>query len=210
MIFIIGRNPNSQYQIPDTSVSRIHASLEERENGEYLLKNLNEENYSQVNGVTYSEKLISVSDEVILGKFKLNLKSVLEKYQEIKNENKTDFTHEINALKANYDEYTRKRNSVEIINALAYRILPVVLVFIVGYLLQNKIVQGLSLIVGIIINTNPYANNKKKEKLEVLENSLDDFWFCPNNKCKLSFRGRTWVGVKDKGRCYNPTCKATW
>jgi pSer/pThr/pTyr-binding forkhead associated (FHA) protein len=215
MEFIIGRNKNSQFVIDDSSVSRTHASLTELESNKYLIKNLSTTTTTKVNGTNVFEKIITESDDVLLGEFKLNLKEVFSKFREIKNENQTDFTNEFKVLEDKYNLHIKTQNRIELKYGVIFRYGPGILLLLIGAALQFIYnLQGAMIFTGGLAGISAFVlskTTKEKEKLDILNNRLDDFWFCPNNKCKVPFRGRTWVGLKDRGRCINhPRCQATW
>src|SRR5262245_51066899 len=65
-VITIGREANNKYVIADSSVSRLHALLEKREDGYYLVDK-NSSNGTFINGKKISQQKLSHSDKINLG-----------------------------------------------------------------------------------------------------------------------------------------------
>ncbi len=68
---LAGRHPDSDIFLDDVTVSRRHAELERRPDGQVVLRDLGSLNGTYVNRERTEETVLSGGDEVQIGKFKL-------------------------------------------------------------------------------------------------------------------------------------------
>jgi hypothetical protein len=68
--YTIGREPNNRIQVPDSSVSGLHAKVRKTSEG-YLLEDLNSRNGTYVNGERIQSRLLKSDDKIRLGKVHL-------------------------------------------------------------------------------------------------------------------------------------------
>jgi hypothetical protein len=67
----VGRNTESDVFLDDVTVSRVHASIQRREDGSFFVRDAGSLNGTYVNGEQVDETKLASSDEVQIGKFKL-------------------------------------------------------------------------------------------------------------------------------------------
>ena len=70
-VTLAGRHPDSDIFLDDVTVSRRHAELERRPDGQVVLRDLGSLNGTYVNRERTEETVLSGGDEVQIGKFKL-------------------------------------------------------------------------------------------------------------------------------------------
>lgn len=68
--YTIGREPNNGIQVPDSSVSGLHAKVRKTAEG-YMLEDLNSRNGTYVNGERIQSRLLKSDDKIRLGKVHL-------------------------------------------------------------------------------------------------------------------------------------------
>ena len=64
--FVIGRNQQSDWQLPDRKVSRVHAQVK-REGELIRIDNISDKNSMQVNGRVYQSRALEIGDMIKLG-----------------------------------------------------------------------------------------------------------------------------------------------
>ena len=67
----VGRNTESDVFLDDVTVSRIHASIERRDDGSFFVRDAGSLNGTYVNSEQVDETKLASGDEVQIGKFKL-------------------------------------------------------------------------------------------------------------------------------------------
>jgi len=70
---VIGRSKEAQVQLPSEHVSRRHAELYTDPFGRWWVRDLGSHNGTLVNGTTVKEQVLSVSDRIIIGDYRLRL-----------------------------------------------------------------------------------------------------------------------------------------
>jgi hypothetical protein len=68
--YVIGREPGNGIQVPDSSVSGLHAKIRKTSEG-YLLEDMNSRNGTYVNGERIQSRLLKSDDKIRLGKVHL-------------------------------------------------------------------------------------------------------------------------------------------
>lgn len=204
MEIIIGRQVDeiNNIKVPETysMVSRIHAKISIDQ------KNMTIEDTSAngtfVNNISIKKKNISANDSVILGDkingFKVNLNEVIEKYNNIVNQNKTDFTLEFIEIEKVHSDYrTRisnlkktigKKNSLpKIIITISSMMLVIILGFL-GILPPNLTIVFTSIIplIGGYIYSQKSNNDELNDKIYIVTDEYLNKFVCP--KCKKQLK----------------------
>lgn len=203
MEIIIGRNPNTRQlaiikdgkqllygatnSVP-MDVSRHHMSLKSVGTGKWLIKNLNENNVTFVNGIAVESKTISESEKVELGNSRYLFSWTA--LQEPKVE-----TVDIRPLKLVWEEYDKGNLELDIAERkfnvirsatgiISMSALACAFIFGQGSLFQ-MVLYGLA--IGISVIFFIVAHNKAAEvplKRREIKKNFEDNYVCP--KCKKS------------------------
>jgi hypothetical protein len=224
--YLIGRAENCQIVIKDNHISREHAKIIVL-NGKYTLKDLNSTSGTYVNDIPVQTKNISQSDCIKFGNYTLSFSFLMDKIEELRSINKTDFTREFLELKLYYEDFKKKKIAIEkkygkkdIWKRIAIAsAINLIIFFIFTYESEpntSKIKQYLtpalaisSLLSGILI-FNPAKNEDKREEFEILIEGFKEIYHCPNPKCKTSFGTKSWEALRISKKCPNQNCKARW
>jgi len=120
MEIIIGRdvkNP-TDIKVPEnfSMVGKNHAKITIEDNL-FTIEDLTSKNGTYVNKKSIRLKNINPDDNVILGDINIgyivDVKNIINKYNEFKFKNKTDFSLEFDNLKPVFDEYLKKKNKIK-------------------------------------------------------------------------------------------------
>lgn len=221
MEFLIGREVTGENTIivPEeySSVSRIHAKIV-IDKDEILLQDLNSTNGTYVNGRGIESKLVTVNDKITLGKeteYIVDLIEIIERYNTIINENKTDYTKEFDELKKIYDEYRKKINKVnELKNIQQITLGVIALVVLIAKTLldDNKPLLYFVLIfaslIGISVSVYVLVTSKKfPDKKQLIDLEYSSKYRCPKKTCKFKFPLKddsySWIKLKHNKKCPN-------
>ena len=220
MEIIIGRNPNTRQlaiikdgkqllygatnSVP-MDVSRHHMSLKSVGTGKWLIKNLNENNVTFVNGIAVESKTISESDKVELGNSRYLFSWTA--LQEPKVE-----TVDIRPLKQVWEDYQQKNFSIKEHQKNMGLLASIPLGFsMLGGVIAGiaSEIQGIALtfsgVAFIIFLYGWYKRSQDNSNIEFNANQ-EDFerkWICP--KCKRPLNFRSYTILEQNDAC--PYCK---
>lgn len=217
MEIIIGRNPNTRQlaiikdgkqllygatnSVP-MDVSRHHMSLKSVGTGKWLIKNLNENNVTFVNGIAVESKTISESDKVELGN-----SHYLFQWSAL-SEPKVE-TVDIRPLKKVWDWYETTRlemseserkiqNNQKLASILSS--CGILFVFVEGLGFLRFILMGLSILITIYLW---YRGNNSDSSLNIRLNDLskefDKKWVCP--KCGHPLNAKNYIVLSKLDGC---------
>lgn len=214
MIFKIGKAADNDYIIDDPHISRYHALLHVNPDGEYILEDLSSGNGTFVNGRQILRKIVSFSDQILLGnKCEISLQDILN--------TKNDYSVEFDRLKEVYERYQSEKVKIQSTNQFKSRLmqsLPFALPGIIGISLgilgiANTNILYISLgvtVIGPMFGIFMAAKQAAKTPA-LLQELTDRFkidYVCP--KCGIFLGEIPWQSLKNKGKCSNHSCKATW
>ena len=214
MVITIGKNPDNDYIIEDSQVSRHHARLTREADGFWLLEDLGSLNGTFVNGIQIIKKRIVPTDNICVGKdCRIDFKELLK--------SKNDYSEEFNALKKVYDNYTKEKVRIQSANQFKTRLfqaLPFALLGIVGMVI-NSAGKGSSVwyvvcmlliicapVVGVYLGARQSA--KIPQQLQDLTNQFKIDYVCP--KCGTFLGDIPWESLKNKKHCPISSCQARW
>lgn len=225
MEIIIGRNASTRqlsilkgdkqltYGTPNSvpmDVSRHHISLSPVGEGKWLIKNLNEQNVTLVNGLAVESKTVSESDKIELGnsRYLLSWEAIREPKVE---------TIDIRALKRVWDEYDKGNLALDIaerkFNVIRSTtgIISMSAIACAFFFGQGSTLQMLlyGLAIGISVIFFVIAHSKAQQvplKRREIKEQFERKWLCP--KCKRPLNARSYIVLEQYDAC--PYCKAKY
>ena len=187
-------------------VSRRHISLQQVDGGKWQIKNLNEENFTFVNGIAVESKIVSEKDKVELGKshYLFQWKVLIEPKEE---------TIDIQSLKKIWDDYQleqiaimnrQKNNNLIASIPLGFTMLGSIIATVAP---ETRIVAlpftGIALLL-FLYGLYKRSQDNTTIELKRLKEDFDRKWICP--KCKLPFSFSSFTILEQYNAC--PHCKA--
>lgn len=210
----IGKAPDNDMVIDEPYISRYHAQLTINADGEYYIEDLDSGNGTFVNDRQIHRKKVSIHDKIILGeKYELSLQNILN--------SRNNYKEEFDSLKSVYEKYQAEKVRIQSTNQFKTRILqslPFALPGIIGVTLgingvANKNILYISLLItiiapvcGVIMGARQSA--KTPGQLQALADNFKIRYVCP--KCGTFLGEIPWQSLKNRGKCPNSSCKATW
>jgi hypothetical protein len=204
--WIIGREGEIKVD-PDNvlGVSRQHAKLL-RESDEFYIEDLDSTGGTYVNGRQVRRKKISPEDEVLLGKYRLDMKDLLRRIPM----SDSRFQAAFYQLQTVYETYVGTKTDVETqsqVKVMLLRALPslpgllIMLAPLGGGLPVIRIAGGLLMVgatfVGFKLSAGTMA--KTKQKQAALDEKFKIDYVCP--QCKRHFGQTPWENLRDQGGC---------
>lgn len=203
MEIIIGRQVDeiNNIKVPETysMVSRIHAKISIDQTNMTIEDT--SANGTFVNNISIKKKNISANDSVILGDkingFKVNLNEVIEKYNNIVNQNKTDFTNEFVEIENVHHLYKqelsvlkktigKKNNLPKIIITLASMTVVIILGLTLPIPPQFTIVfTSMIPLVGGYLYSQKNNSDELNDEIKLTTNKYSNKFICPKCKKKL-------------------------
>ena len=225
MELILGRDQNHQrlnvfvdgQQIPKAagqpgsvpqSVSRQHCSVQDCGSGKFLVRNLNPNNVTYVNGMAVMQQLVTPADRIELGGERYQVS-----WEMLKPFFPMDVAHLATIWQEYYDETNRMMISEKRFNALR-GILPV---FTMGALVMKmagiggdgalvNISYGFAIVISLFFTAKAWIDAKKlPERREELQRWFMANYRCPNPDCNRFLGNREFELVMEDGAC--PKCK---
>lgn len=210
---IIGRNGNQPFKITAKGVSEQHARLTIRDDGKWLLKDLNSTNGTYIfNRGTHQFDRIGMKtiDENTL--IRLGPDDTMRCYQftarQLVKKNQEDFSAEFQELRQKWNEIQTKKENLERQTArMAF--IPVGLsLMLIGFTcilpeswsvdVRMNAIRGVMLVPSLL---SPFLNSSNKKRLKALGEEIRETFVCPNPDCGLPLSE---IEIK-KGQCYK--CK---
>lgn len=203
MEIIIGRQVDelNNIKVPETysMVSRIHAKISIDQTNMTIEDT--SANGTFVNSISVKKKNISANDSVILGDkingFKVNLNEVIEKYNNIVNQNKTDFILEFIEIEKVHSEYRirisdlkktigKKNNLPKIVITIASMTVVIILGLTLPIPPQFTIVfTSIIPLVGGYLYSQKSNSDELNDEIKLITNKYSNKFFCPKCKKKL-------------------------
>ena len=214
MKIIIGKAESNTFVINDSQVSRYHAQLTKEDNGDLLLEDLGSTNGTYVNDCQIVKMKVSVNDKITFGtNYTLTVSDIL------KSDN--DYSAEFSHLKDVYDEYIKKKISIQSKSQFKTRLfqsLPFALVGVAGIVFGfiGNVDKGLLILSFLLAISAPtigiYFGARQAAKipaqLQELANHFKIDYVCP--KCGTFLGELPWESLCNKKQCPISTCKAKW
>lgn len=213
-VITIGRATDNDIPSQFEDVSENHAEIR-LEGKSVVIEDLNSTNGTFVNGFRIKKQVLQPSDEVLLGKHKLPLEGIFNRFSKVVDFN--DYTEEFDNLKIVYDEHLAETERIMrasqkkmAVGKLFMISLPVVLFAFVGrgffgeklylplYIALNSILSAVALFV--------IHDASKEEKLKQARIEFKRKYRCP--KCQKYQLYKEWELHRDEEQC--PHCKAMW
>ena len=206
---IIGRNGNQPFKITAEGVSARHAQLTIRDDGTWLLKDLNSKNGTYVfNNDTH--QFDSIETKIINGDtlIRLGPDDTIRCYQfmarQLLKKDPDDFTAEFQALRRKWDEVQAKKEKLEK-QITRKSFLPVglsvVLIGFTGLLPESwsvdvrmNVIRAVMLIPSLF---SPFLNSSSRKQAKALSQEIRETFVCPNPACGLPLSE---IEIK-KGQC---------
>ena len=186
---IIGRNGDQPFKITAEGVSARHASLTIRDDGRWVLKDLDSTNGTYIRDEHYqyvriAVKIIDENTVIRLGNDD-SIRSIQFMAVQLIKEKPDDFSKEFEELRKNLESCIAKKNDMDkMVSRLSYA--PLACSAIIGVVTMNMSISPWGLRCLFIIPTllspliNNYGNKKKKELAKEIRNNF----ICPNPKCR--------------------------
>jgi len=199
--------------INEPSVSRAHAQLEIRPNGEAWIFDSNSKNGVFINNRRINRSKIDQKDQIVLGSKLLDSNSFFTKIEKIINHRKVDFTLEYIPVLHSMDEYYSRRSKISNpskwpkIIRVALSVLLIIIIFFLSEDANTKMVLMVSAgTIPVLISLIFDNKSKKQEKLDLLRLEYEDVLKCP--KCNAKLIQFTPVYIRSKSKCVNDKCQA--
>lgn len=210
---IIGRNGNQPFKITAEGVSVQHAQLTIRDDGKWLLKDLNSTNgtyifnrdthqFVRIGTKTIDENtLIRLGPDDTMRCYQFTARQLVKKNQE-------DFSAEFQELRQKWNEIQTKKENLER-QAARMAFIPVGLsLMLIGFTcilpeswsvdVRMNAIRGVMLVPSLL---SPFLNSSNKKRLKALGEEIRETFVCPNPDCGLPLSE---IEIK-KGQCYK--CK---
>lgn len=210
---IIGRNGNQPFKITAEGVSVQHAQLTIRDDGKWLLKDLNSTNgtyifnrdthqFVRIGTKTIDENtLIRLGSDDTMRCYQFTARQLVKKNQE-------DFSAEFQELRQKWNEIQTKKENLER-QAARMAFIPVGLsLMLIGFTcilpkswsvdVRMNAIRGVMLVPSLL---SPFLNSSNKKRLKALGEEIRETFVCPNPDCGLPLSE---IEIK-KGQCYK--CK---
>ncbi len=198
------------------SVSRMnHLSLEDKGQGQWLLKNLNPANETFVNGMSVDTARVKTGDRIELGSehYRFEWDSIAEV---------TPTTINLTPLKYVWENYHNERLRIQkqqgkfnAISRLTGVLSMVGMVFaIIGGTSDHVnvlrlVIIGAAILLTIIVSIVAYINaSKVPQKLDALDRQFQMSYVCPNKKCGMFMGNQPYHVLAQRSQC--PHCKAKY
>jgi hypothetical protein len=214
MELIIGRQVSGpdDIKVPDnfTDVGRKHAKVTIQEN-DMLLEDLDSTNGTFVNGVQVHKKLISASDNVMLGGgdgYEVNISHIIEHYNKLVLLNKTDFIEEFNALQKIYSDYFVERNKLKKQSGVK-AFIPRIIITLAGMAvtfgipMESNIRYAVMTVLGLVGGASTLIKGddlKLQDALDTLAVQYQNKYLCPKCKKKIGLNN-SWKMIKSGKVC---------
>ena len=187
---IIGRNGDQPFKITAEGVSARHASLTIRDDGRWILKDLDSTNGTYVRNEQYEYVRIAVKvideDTVIRLGSDDSIRSIQFTAVQLVKENQDDYSHEFEALRKKLEVSINKKNSIEkMVTRLSFAPLACSAILMIGTM--NLSFDPVALRCLFIAPTllSPLINNYGKKRLKELVSEMRNDFVCPNPKCRF-------------------------
>lgn len=219
MEIIIGRDVKNpmDIKVPEnySMVGKTHAKITIEDNL-FTIEDLTSKNGTYVNKKSIRLKNINPGDNVILGDinsgYVVDIKSIINKYNEFKFKSKTDFSIEFDKLKPVFDEYLKKKNKIKK-NAGKKNLNIRIYITIFGFIISGLLIfSGFSQftfisagLVGIIVTAMSFLKNDDtalKDQLDLLDLDYNEIINCPRCRKPLPL-SKSWIIYKTKKKCPN-------
>lgn len=216
MKMTIGSHSNNDITLNDDSVSAHHAELDYHPSEPWLLKDLESKNGSYVNGRRIRSAVITVTDELRLGRRDIDITSIKEQCHILYQERKTDYSAEYQEVMTVFKEFQDKKDKLidKPKTALYIRlglmaVLALVWVFSQGSFgnLYTLFIVGLAVLTVLsgLLGPSPIERN---QKMDLLKLEYEDQLKCPKCGHKMINQGYTyWQG---KSGCNHDKCNAVF
>ena len=193
------------------SVSRQHCSIELHDEEKYLIKNLNKENKTYVNGIPFEQKIVSEKDKIELGPDRYAVDwSALKKA--IPNSEKMVDIRPLKKVWNDYDGFVKKQNKAtqnfNNLRSATGMITMAAMVLGVTTGRENPLLiplYVLAIVVSGIFTIIAFRNtSKNQEKMEEQKNMIEKKYRCPS--CGRFMGYTSYNLLKDYPCC--PHCRA--
>ncbi len=219
MEIIIGRDVKNpmDIKVPESfsMVGKNHAKITIEDNL-FTIEDLTSKNGTYVNKKSIRIKNINPNDNVILGDINngyiVDIKKIINNYNDFKFKNKTDFSIEFDNLKPVFDEYLKKKNKIKKdagrknLNIRIY--ITLIGFFISGLLIFSGLSQFTFIsvgLVGIIVTAMSFLKSDDtalKDQLDLLDIDYNELFNCPKCRKPLPL-SKSWIIYKTKKKCPN-------
>lgn len=204
---IIGRNGTQKLKISAEGVSGQHASLTIRDDGKWVLKDLDSTNGTFIRNENYQFERIAVKiinkDTVIRLGNDDSIRSFQFTANQLVKEDPNDYSYEFEMLRKRWNETIAKRDAIEKrVTLLSFA--PIACSIMVWLSTSNFNFEPNTIRLQFFVPTilSPLANMYGKRKLKTLVNEIKNTFVCPNPKCGMLLSE---AEIK-KGQCQKCKC----
>lgn len=220
MKYSIGRNEDNDLVLSDKSVSGNHAEIIISDDYHtYTLTDLKSTNGTYIDNRRIVSKKLAANQELRFGNHLYMGEKLIELLKSHIKEVRTDFSKEFEELLSLENDFQKKRRNINknyrIIIALP-KLIVTILVVLAIYLIPNMnsglrypLMIGATLF-GTIISTLGISEQKKEDKLNILRANFQLHFKCPKCDTELYSGSRDGSYYKERGKCINQRCNATW
>ncbi len=214
----IGRDPQADIVIQDSTVSKFHAVLTIRYYDDMEIEDSGSSNGTFINERRIKKSMLTAEDKLRLGDVKPDMKvffdQIFEKYKASKN----DFSREYLEMLLKFKKYQKQKDAL--INqpkgpVLMRIAITIVILGILGFFpdiipnanMRFLLMASVSLISVLSSLVSPSVA-KKNEALDKLRLKYEDILVCP--KCKIRLINNNYTYYEGRKRCTNDKCDARY
>ena len=204
---IIGRKGTQPFKIVAEGVSAQHAALTIRDDGKWVLKDLDSTNGTFVRNEAFrferiGKRVIGKNTVIRLG-CDDTIRSIQFSAIQLVKDKPDDYSYEFNVLRENWDVAMKKKDAIEKkVNMLSFAPIVAYVIVVIGTLPFDVDAVMLRCFLFVPTMLAPFINKYGKKKIKELSYEMKNTFVCPNPQCSLPLSE---TDVK-KGKCPRCNC----